>query len=390
MAYKEWGHQLYPALAFEDLASRIQKLSGKARVRDLMREMRDEERDRFVESKYGRSAVEEARARKAAKITENENPGGVEDREADDTEEFANTRYAGRTEAPQNESNASERDTNTVGSITPARKVTSPGERKRMETSRQVALGRLQTKVSGESTNSSTKEAAASGINANFNDMPPDDEIIDLMDVDCEAGREISNDFEDDDDALAEMEAEERGAQPNKTMASEAHTEGDANAAFSGAATHVSPARIAGKSGSNCMDSSPAGDNEVVTPVPSTQSAGAAGRSGDDVNMEESGHSNAGDLVADGTSFTSEEGVSERVSPTRTTTERDASTFNSSTSEFASVSSPVTEVTAIEEDNSVRMGAPDEAVGSPKSCKATITGSPPGSPLTGVDVSAEG
>ena len=46
----EWGYALFPALAFEDMLDRIQKLSGKAQVRRTLDELRDQERDKYLVS----------------------------------------------------------------------------------------------------------------------------------------------------------------------------------------------------------------------------------------------------------------------------------------------------------------------------------------------------
>lgn len=46
--YKEWAHALFPQLAFEDLLDRVQKLSGRARVRKRLDELREKERERFL------------------------------------------------------------------------------------------------------------------------------------------------------------------------------------------------------------------------------------------------------------------------------------------------------------------------------------------------------
>jgi len=46
--YKEWAYQLFPHLAFEDLVDRMQKLSGKARVRQCLEGLREKERERYL------------------------------------------------------------------------------------------------------------------------------------------------------------------------------------------------------------------------------------------------------------------------------------------------------------------------------------------------------
>ncbi|CAM9226064.1 unnamed protein product, partial [Scytosiphon promiscuus] len=96
VAYKEWGYQLYPGAAFEDLASRTEKLGGKARTRDLMRELRDTERDRVIEAKYGRAAVEDLRAQEAAKLAAKESKTAAAQEDAaeeQEDEELASSRY---------------------------------------------------------------------------------------------------------------------------------------------------------------------------------------------------------------------------------------------------------------------------------------------------------
>lgn len=45
---QEWAHALFPQLAFEDLLDRVQKLSGRARVRKRLEELRENERERFL------------------------------------------------------------------------------------------------------------------------------------------------------------------------------------------------------------------------------------------------------------------------------------------------------------------------------------------------------
>lgn len=45
---QEWAHALFPQLAFEDLLDRVQKLSGRARVRKRLEDLREKERERFL------------------------------------------------------------------------------------------------------------------------------------------------------------------------------------------------------------------------------------------------------------------------------------------------------------------------------------------------------
>jgi hypothetical protein len=47
-ANQEWAHALFPQLAFEDLLDRVQKLSGRARVRKRLEDLREKERERFL------------------------------------------------------------------------------------------------------------------------------------------------------------------------------------------------------------------------------------------------------------------------------------------------------------------------------------------------------
>lgn len=192
VAYKEWGYQLYPSLAFEDLASRTEKLGGKARVRDIMQEFRDKERERYVESKYGHCAVADMRAQEALKDAEKEAAVAEEQKESQPT----NSRYmdtdVGKSRSPKKNGEGAE---NTPAAA--AASVVSAQVRERMEANRRLALERLRLRK---------EEAAAKAkAAATPNNMPADDEVANLMDVDAEEAGSGHN-FEDDEAALDEME----------------------------------------------------------------------------------------------------------------------------------------------------------------------------------------
>jgi hypothetical protein len=44
----EWAYQLFPNLAFEDFLPTLQKLSGKARVRRAIEDLREKQRQRYL------------------------------------------------------------------------------------------------------------------------------------------------------------------------------------------------------------------------------------------------------------------------------------------------------------------------------------------------------
>lgn len=46
--YMEWAYQLFPNLAFEDFLPTLQKLSGKARVRRAIEDLREKQRQRYL------------------------------------------------------------------------------------------------------------------------------------------------------------------------------------------------------------------------------------------------------------------------------------------------------------------------------------------------------
>lgn len=49
--YKEWAFQLHPGLAFPDVVAKCEALGSKARVRNVLIQMRHSERDRYIVSK---------------------------------------------------------------------------------------------------------------------------------------------------------------------------------------------------------------------------------------------------------------------------------------------------------------------------------------------------
>ncbi len=51
--YRKWALQLYPRLAFEDLAVRVEKLGSTGRMRAFMAELREEERMRYLTEEFG-------------------------------------------------------------------------------------------------------------------------------------------------------------------------------------------------------------------------------------------------------------------------------------------------------------------------------------------------
>lgn len=203
IAYKEWGYQLYPGIAFEDLTSRTEKLGGKARIRDLMRELRDKERDRVIEAKYGRPAVDNVHAQEAAKAAGNVSVIEEEVEEEED-EKRANSRYmdvdGNRLSAiSHDESTESHTPDQPVEADTSA--ILSAKVRERMEANRRLALERLRLKKEETAVATRIEERTSADEGA-----PLDDEEVDMMDVDDKLG--AGNDFEDDEAALAEMEAE--------------------------------------------------------------------------------------------------------------------------------------------------------------------------------------
>ncbi len=56
--YRKWALQLYPRLAFEDLAVRVEKLGSKGRLRTFMAELREEERVRYLTEEYGHNIAD--------------------------------------------------------------------------------------------------------------------------------------------------------------------------------------------------------------------------------------------------------------------------------------------------------------------------------------------
>lgn len=220
IAYKEWGYELFPGLAFEDLACRTEKLGSRLRTRSLVGELREKERDRVIGGKYGPSAVADVHAREAAKVAAKE--AAVEEKREDD--ELAISRYMDVDEEGPGGSTpggggGSGGEDKSAGSKAPSG--LSAEVRERMEKNRRFALERLRLKkeevaAAAAATAVAENEAAQAGT-------PVDDgDDVDMMDVD--AGGEGANDndnFDDDEAALAEMEAEEIAKKPKPSMSTE-------------------------------------------------------------------------------------------------------------------------------------------------------------------------
>lgn len=232
VAYKEWGYQLYPGVAFEDLASRTEKLGGKARTRDLMHELRDTERDRVIEARYGREAVENVHAQEAAKLVAKESKAAAaqeEEAEELEDEQLAGSRYMEVDEergAPASTADGGRGDVEANGDGGGNDVQTSPSlseqVRQRMEVNRRLALERLRLKkeeaAAALETGDSKSAAGAPVV------MPLDadgGDLMDLMDVDGGgAGGAEEDQFEDDEAALADMQTEEVMAPTAKSPAS--------------------------------------------------------------------------------------------------------------------------------------------------------------------------
>ncbi|CAM9337708.1 unnamed protein product [Choristocarpus tenellus] len=156
--YKEWGYQLNPSLAFEDLTSRIEKLGGKARVRQLMGDLREKERDRYLASNLGPAAVNNVRAFEAAKTASKEvirtekkqGKDSVNHRySTEGAEDYVATQNMLVDEAVQqrNGEGDSAKDLSAAASHTlPYINLQSPEVRDRMEKNRRLALERLKRK----------------------------------------------------------------------------------------------------------------------------------------------------------------------------------------------------------------------------------------------------
>lgn len=201
-SYKEWGYQLFPGLAFEDLASRTEKLGGRARVRDLLTELRDQERDRVLEEKFGRSAVDSAHAQEAAKAATEE----AVPEEGRDSEDPANSRYmdVDEEEGETGISSGSGVNGGDEKRAKVAADVMSEQVRQRMEMNRRLALERLRLKKEEAAVvaKAKTSEGTDAGMSVE------ESELVDLMDA---GGGDdaVEDDFEEDELALAEMVDEE-------------------------------------------------------------------------------------------------------------------------------------------------------------------------------------
>lgn len=228
VSYKEWGYQLYPSLAFEDLASRTEKLGGKERVRDLMRELRDKERDRVVEAKFGKSAMDDARAQEAADMAEKadgaDGDGAQKQKDSEKVEkQLANSRYTDIDGKGGLSSNQGSGQWNGAASkaaaAPPAVGALSAEVRARMEANRRLALERLRRKkeeaVASTAGTVVGKSTSATLLPADTIDKGVNDH--DLMDVDAGVlNGDAGDNFEDDEAALAEMEAEEPATKKSK------------------------------------------------------------------------------------------------------------------------------------------------------------------------------
>lgn len=207
VAYKEWGYQLYPGVAFEDLASRTEKLGGRERTRDLMLDLRNTERDRVIEAKYGSSAVDDAHAKDAAKAAAKET-AAAEKREK---EELAKSRYMDVDEEGAPPASRAEgaggagQTTGGASSGVGGGGVVSEEVRERMEVNRRRAMERLRLKK--EEAAAAVAVTAAAAVAGGANDENDDDPQMDMMDEDT--GWPGGDDFEDDEAALAEMEEEQ-------------------------------------------------------------------------------------------------------------------------------------------------------------------------------------
>eukprot|EP00904_Undaria_pinnatifida_P013275 jgi/Undpi1/9078/HiC_scaffold_26.g11538.m1 len=206
VAYKEWGYQLYPGIAFEDLASRTEKLGGRERTRDFMHELRDTERDRYVEAKYGASAVDTIHAQDAAKLAAKE-AAAAEKRAKEEKE---NTRYMEVDEEGADGVEGAGGESQTTGGDGGGGGGVSEEVRERMEVNRRRALERLRLKkeeaTAAAGVGGVVSPAATAG-GAKENDDPQEMDVMDEESGWARGGGD--DDFEDDEAALAEMEEEE-------------------------------------------------------------------------------------------------------------------------------------------------------------------------------------
>lgn len=215
VAYKEWGYQLFPSLAFEDLASRTEKLGGRERTRNLLQELRDTERDRVVEADFGRSAVDSIRAKKAAAVKKSKDSDSHNTQKQSDTEneqvQPTLTRYV-NVDGPENGAAASSPAASAAGGL-------SAEVRERMEANRRLALERLRQRKEEAAAIATGAEvlpekrpfAASSSVPSSSQEVTEQD----VMDVDPNQG--TGDDFEDDEAVLAEMEAREPATKKTKS-----------------------------------------------------------------------------------------------------------------------------------------------------------------------------
>ena len=298
VAYKEWGFQLYPGVAFEDLASRTEKLGGKARTRDLMHELRDTERDRVVEAKFGRAAVDDIRAQEAAKLVARESKTAAAEEEAAEErqdKELAGSRYM-EVDGEEGGASPSTGGGGAGGGADAARNsresaaVLSEQVRQRMEMNRRLALERLRLKkeeaaAAAAALGDGVDEAAAGAVAMAVGEDGGMGGPKDGMDVDADGEAEGDDDFEDDEAALAEIEAEHALVSKTEPAASAGTTSQAADAGGAPSPTAVqsdkTPAPVApvGDTATHLVDTAQErtiGENDA---------SGAAGSVVDDVSL---------------------------------------------------------------------------------------------------------
>ncbi|CAM9361739.1 unnamed protein product [Ectocarpus sp. 12 AP-2014] len=298
VAYKEWGYQLYPGVAFEDLASRTEKLGGRARTRNLMHELRDTERDRVLEAKYGREAVDDVHAQEAARLAakESKTAAAEGDREEErEDEELAGSRYAMEVDGDGGDEGKSDLQVAAEGSAA----AMSDQVRQRIEANRRLALDRLRLKKQEAAVAAAAAAAAAVAAEkendggavavpaANDGSREVEDLEEDLMDVDGGGGP--GDGFDDDEAALADMEAEEMAARP---VAAEASRGKNTVAEPGPAVVSTSPASTLAVESD---ETAGAVDEELASPEPTIRKDEAM----EDAGSSASGANTAAAVVAD-------------------------------------------------------------------------------------------
>ncbi|CAB1116320.1 unnamed protein product [Ectocarpus sp. CCAP 1310/34] len=296
VAYKEWGYQLYPGVAFEDLASRTEKLAGRARTRSLMRELRDTERDRVLEAKFGREAVDDVHSQEAARLAakESKTAAAEGDRaEEREDEEFAGSRYTMEVDGDGGDEGKSDRQVAAEGSAA----AMSEQVRQRIEANRRLALDRLRSKkheasvaaaaAAALTTEKENDGGAAAMLAANDGSREVEDLEEDLMDVDGGGGP--GDGFDDDEAALADMETEQMAARP---VAAEASRRKNTVAEPGPAVVSTSPASTLAVESD---ETAGAVDEELAPPEPSIREDEAM----EDTGSRASGANTAAAVVAD-------------------------------------------------------------------------------------------